>query len=122
MTEEVALAHGLTNLESTESALIVLAKDEPNMYQDVMKSPDSQKWLQACCLKYDTIMGYSSWELVKRPPEVNIIRCRWTFRVKWDNLGQIDKYKARLVTQGFSQVTGLDFSKTYSPTIRFTSI
>ena len=32
MTKVAALAHGLTNLESTESALIVLAKDKPDTY------------------------------------------------------------------------------------------
>ena len=87
-----------------------------------MKSPDSQKWLQACHLEYDMIMGYGSWDLVERLPKVNVIGCRWTFRVKRDNLGQIDKYKARLVAQGFSQVAGLDFSEIYFPTIIFTSI
>ena len=79
MTKVVALAHGLTNLESTESALVVLAEDEPDTYRDVIKSPDSQKWLQACHLKYDMIIGYSSWDLVERLPKVNVIGCRWTF-------------------------------------------
>ena len=87
-----------------------------------MKSPDSEEWMKACRLEYDTIMGYGSWDLVQKPPEVNVVRCRWTFWIKRDNLGQIDKYKARLVAQGFSQVAGLDFNETYSPTIRFTSI
>ena len=122
MSETVALAHSLTNLESTESAFVVLAEDEPNTYQDAMISPDSEKWSEACQLEYDTIMGYSSWDLVQKPPEVNIVGCRWTFQIKRDSLGQIDKYKARLVAQGFSQVAGLDFNETYSFTIRFTSI
>ena len=87
-----------------------------------MKSPDSEKWMEACHLEYDTIMGYGSWDLVQKPPKVNVVGCRWTFRIKRDNLGQIDKYKARLMAQGFSQVAGLDFNETYSPTIRFTSI
>ena len=113
MSETVALAHGLTNLESIESAFVVLAEDEPSTYQDAMKSPNLEKWMEACCLEYEMIMGYGAWDLVKRPPEVNVIGCRWTFRVKRDNLGQIDKYKARLVAQGFSQVAGLDFSETY---------
>ena len=34
----------------------------------------------------------------------------------------LDKFKARLVAQGFPQIAGLDFNVTYSPTIRFTSI
>ena len=46
----------------------------------------------------------------------------WTFRVKHDNLGEINKYKARLIAQGFSQIAGLDYNRIYSPMIRFTSI
>ena len=58
----------------------------------------------------------------KRPLNTNIVGCRWTFRVKRDNLGAINKYKSRLVAQGFTQVKGLDYTETFSPTIRFTTI
>ena len=102
MSETAALAHGLTDLKSMESAFVVLAEDKLNTYQDAMKSLDSEKWSEACQLEYNTIMGYGSWDLVQKPPEVNIVGCRWTFWIKGDNLGQIDKYKARLVAQGFS--------------------
>ena len=44
------------------------------------------------------------------------------FRVKRDNLGHINKYKARFVAQDFSQVPGIDLNETYSPTIQFTTI
>ena len=67
-------------------------------------------------------MGYNTWTLVDKPPNINIVGSRWTFRLKRDNMGNIDHYEARLVAQGFSQVPGLDFNKTYSPTIRLTSI
>ena len=36
--------------------------------------------------------------------------------------GIIDKYKARLVTQGYRQKEGIDFFDTYSPVSRITSI
>ena len=62
------------------------------------------------------------WNLVERPLDINIVGSQWTFRVKRNNLRQVDKYKAQLVAQGFSQVSSLDFNKTFSPTIRFTSI
>ena len=68
------------------------------------------------------LMGYNTWELVEKPPNTNIVGCRWTYHVKHDNLGQTNSLKSRLVAQGFSQVSGLDFNETYSPTIRFTSI
>ena len=44
MAEVAALAYSLTDLESTEAALVVLAEDEPNTYRDAMRSPDSEKW------------------------------------------------------------------------------
>ena len=53
---------------------------------------------------------------------MNIIRSRWMFRVKRDNHGQVNRYKARLIAQGFSQVPGIDFNETFAPTIRLTTI
>ena len=87
-----------------------------------MRSNDTTKWRKSCEEEYKTLLGYHTWNLVEKPPDINIVGSRWTFRVKRNNLGQVDKYKARLVAQGFSQVFGLDFNETFSPTIRFTSI
>ena len=67
-------------------------------------------------------MGYHTWKLVEKPPRSNIVRCQWTFRVKRDNLGAVNKFNTRLVVQGFSQVEGLNYNKTFSPTIKFTTI
>ena len=115
--EVVALAHGTSSLEETESAFVVLAEDEPDHYRDAMNSPEADKWKDACKEEYDTLMGYRTWTLVKRPAGINIVGCRWTFRTKRDNIGQVTKYKARLVAQGYSQIPGFDFNETYSSTI-----
>ena len=121
-TELIALANGENNLESIKTALVTLAKDEPKNYREAMRSPNAGKWKSACDEEYNTLLGYHTWTLVERPPNTNIVGSRWTFRVKWDNHGQVDRYKARLVAQGFSQVPGLDFNETYTPTIRLTTI
>ena len=34
--------------------------------------------------------------------------CKWVFKTKLDENGQIEHYKARLVAQGFSQIPGVD--------------
>lgn len=44
------------------------------------------------------------------------------FTVKYTPTGLLDRYKARLVAQGFSQVPGDDFIETFSPTIRAESL
>ena len=121
-SETAAMAHGLPDVRYAESAFIVLAKDEPNSYKDAMNSPDAAEWRPACEAKYDILMGYHTWKLIKKLPSGNIVRCWWTFRVKRDNLGAVNKFKARLIAQGFSQVKGLDYSETFSPIIKFTTI
>ena len=116
------MAHRERDLTHAESTFVVLAKDEPNSYREAMNSPEAKEWRPACEAEHDILMGYHTWELVKKPPNVNIVGCRWTFRVKRDNLGAVNKYKARLVAQGFTQIEGLDYHETFSPTIRFTTI
>ena len=87
-----------------------------------MNSPDADKWKDTCKEEYDTLMGYHTWTLVERPIGINVIGSCWTFRAKKDNLRQVTKYKARLVSQGYSQIPGLNFNETYSPTIQLMAI
>ena len=42
--------------------------------------------------------------------------------MKYTPIGLIDRYKARLVAQGFSQMPGDDYLETFSPTIRSESL
>jgi hypothetical protein len=46
---------------------------------------------------------------------VNVIETKWIFKNKQGEDGEIVRNKARLVAQGFSQVEGLDFGKTFAP-------
>ena len=49
---------------------------------------------------------------------MNIVGSKWMFRIKWKVDGYVECYKARLVTKGFLQQPGVDFSETYSPVIK----
>lgn len=52
-------------------------------------------------------------DLVPRPPSTNIVGCRWLYHHKFDSHGNLDRYKARLVAQGFSRKPGLYFDDTF---------
>jgi Reverse transcriptase (RNA-dependent DNA polymerase) len=116
------MAFGLADIEVTESAFVTLADDEPSRYKEAMSSINAEYWKPSCHVKYDTLIGYHTWTLVERPPNTNIVGNRWIFRIKRDNLGLVNKFKSCLVAQGFSQIEGLNYNETYSPTIRFTTI
>ena len=51
-----------------------------------------------------------------------VVGGKWVFNLKLDKEGEISKYKARYVAQGFSQVYGRDYFETFAPTARLTSI
>ena len=44
------------------------------------------------------------YELVDRPKGKKVVKSKWVFRVKTNEKGEIEKYKARVVAKGYSQV------------------
>ncbi|KAG8489499.1 hypothetical protein CXB51_017516 [Gossypium anomalum] len=51
------------------------------------------------------------------------VRCKWVFKKKEGTLGiEESRYKARLVTKGYSQVPGVDFTDVFSPVVKHSSI
>ncbi|KAH9135323.1 hypothetical protein LEN26_006488 [Aphanomyces euteiches] len=66
----------------------------------------------------DSLIANGTWMLVPKPPGTNIVSNKWVFKIKYDSLGAVEKFKARLVARGFSQQYGVDFSETYSPVIK----
>lgn len=59
-----------------------------------------------------------TWVLVPRPENVNIVGLKWVFRRKYLADGSIDRYKARLVAWGFTQILGFNFTHTFSPIVK----
>jgi hypothetical protein len=53
---------------------------------------------------------------------VNVIGTKWGFKNKQGEDGEVVRNKARLVSQGFSQVEGLDFKETFAPVAHLEAI
>lgn len=62
------------------------------------------------------------WDLVSKTTKGKIIGCRWVFDIKRDDQGNIARYKARLVAQGFKQIPGIHYDEVFSPVVNFSVI
>eukprot|EP00253_Pinus_taeda_P012602 PITA_12602 len=62
------------------------------------------------------------WEVVPRPKGKSVVTSRWIYKVKHAADGNIEKFKARFVARGFSQVEGVDYEETFTLVARYTSI
>ena len=67
-------------------------------------------------------MKNHTWDLVELPEGQNIVRCKWIFKVKRNADNNVNRYKARLVAQGFSQQAGEDYDDIFAPVARYSSI
>jgi hypothetical protein len=51
-----------------------------------------------------------------------LIKSKWVFKVKRNADGSVQRFRARLVAKGFTQVPGSDYYETYSPVFSYTSL
>jgi hypothetical protein len=59
---------------------------------------------------------------VPGPEEKSVVGSRWIYKIKHDVDDSVDKFKACFVAKGFSQKEGIDFSETFAPVARYSSI
>ncbi|CAL2250164.1 unnamed protein product [Prunus armeniaca] len=63
-----------------------------------------------------------TWDLVPLPPGKHAVGCRWVYKIKIKSDGSLERYKAPLVTKGFTQEYGLDYEETFAPVAKMTSV
>jgi hypothetical protein len=72
--------------------------------------------------EYDSIVKNSAWEIVPRLVDKSVVGSRRIYKVKQAVDASVEKYKARFVAQGFSQIEGIDYDGTFALVVRYSSI
>ena len=89
--------------------------NEPKGIEEALNSKHSNEWKEAMISEYTSLMENETWELVPPPEDKNIVGSRWVLKVKRDESGFVDCFKARLVAQGYMQTKGTDYDEVFSP-------
>ena len=95
---------------------------EPVTRRQALRSVEADQWIEAERVEIKSLLENDVFREVVLPKERKAIRCKWIYKRKRNALGEVERYKDRLVAQGFSQIEELDYNETYSPVARFTSI
>ncbi|CAN0824684.1 Retrovirus-related Pol polyprotein from transposon TNT 1-94 [Linum grandiflorum] len=103
----------------TFSTTLVDDHFEPKTFREAIKHT---RWRRAMKFENDALIRNGTWSLVPRPINVNLVGSKWIFRNKYNSDGSLQRHKARLVAQGYSQRAGVDFHETFSPVVKPTTI
>lgn len=84
----------------------------------VSEAIENPTWYKAMKLEFEALQQNHTWSLVPSTPNMHVVGSKWICKVKYKSDGSIDKHKAMLVAQGFTQTLGLDFFDTFSLVIK----
>lgn len=95
---------------------------DPASIEEAQKSHNARQWDAAMKEELESLRRNETWELVELPPNRKPIKTKWVFKTKRDDNGDVVRHKARLVAKGCAQRYGVDYTETFSPVVRYTSI
>ncbi|CAO1618810.1 unnamed protein product [Parajaminaea phylloscopi] len=85
---------------------------------DLRRRDDWPEWEAAMKKEWNSLTTRNTFEAIETlPAGKNVVGHKWVLVTKRDIHGKIVRHKARFVAQGFSQVYGIDYTETFSPTL-----
>jgi len=97
------------NIENeTNKQINSIDLDTPQTFLEAVTSDDKDKWIEAISNELENLYNNETMSLVKKLPEGRKpIEYKWVFTKKYNDKGELEKYKARLVIKGFKQIEGI---------------
>ena len=61
---------------------MIIDHDEPASYQEAMKSPNSEKWMEAIKSEMQSMYDNEVWDLIDPPEGAKVIECKMDLQRK----------------------------------------
>lgn len=84
---------------------------KPKHFNQVVKDP---KWKEEMKKEIKALEHNDTWSLEELPPKKCVIYYKWVYNIKYKPTGEVERYKARIVFKGFTQLKGVDFHETFA--------
>jgi hypothetical protein len=116
---------------------ILLNNLDPKFYAMQMQNPDvlthtqmkrqvdANKLIDAQQPEIDGLMDITTFEFIPKtniPPRTRYLDLIWTYRRKHRTDGSLKKYKARLCVNGSRKIQGIDYTESFAPVVRWSTI
>ena len=120
---EDILVNAITQLDAEDQDMIKSKRQFiPKTYKEAVNCEDSKQWREAIEKELTSLQQKMTWKMTKLPAGRKALPSKWVFDVKYNPDGSIERYKARLVIQGFRQIYGVDYDETFAPVARYESL
>ncbi|KAG1670528.1 hypothetical protein FOA52_015393 [Chlamydomonas sp. UWO 241] len=105
-------------------AVSFIAKNDPDpiSLKEAQSREDWPLWEEAIHEEYASLVEKLTWNKARIPSGQRLLPVKWVFKRKYDKHGNLERYKARLVVQGFRQIPGIDFAEVFAPVSKYTTL
>ncbi|KAI0530726.1 hypothetical protein KFK09_000274 [Dendrobium nobile] len=106
--------------DNQTNQIISIGRSWDGLYTIPTRSHIAFRTSQSASFLWHSRLGHPHLQLLQQLSRT--IPTKWTFRTKLHPDGTLDRYKARLVAQGFKQQCGIDYKETNSPVAKMPTI
>ncbi|KAI3507425.1 hypothetical protein L1887_22411 [Cichorium endivia] len=97
----------------------ITSVNEPKSFKEAMQD---ENWRLAMQREIKALEENETWTLETLPEGKHAIDSKWVYKIKYKPNGEIERYKARLVARGFTQIEGVDYHDTFAPVAKLVTI
>ncbi|KAK9769258.1 putative Integrase catalytic domain-containing protein [Seiridium cardinale] len=108
------------NLMVATAGAILIATEilEPKSLNQAKYSPQWLQWYKAMGSEHKSLVDNRTWKLCQLPKGRRALTGKWVYKVKTNQDGEVERYKARWVVRGFEQTDGVDFNETFASVVK----